>query len=402
MNMFKIEYIIGGIIVLALAAGGIFYLHSQTLSAQAPTPIVENIATTTESVAEATTTPDTTAPSKPSEATPKAPAPKTQTKPGLKKAAELAGIEGYINTNGQPIHIKDFLGKKVVLIDIWTYSCINCQRTLPYVKDWYNKYSDKGLEIIGVHTPEFSFEKVLANVQKAVTDEGIKYPVVLDNTYKTWNAFGNQYWPRKYLIDIDGYIVYDHAGEGEYAATEAAIQKALAERSERLGTAAEVSMPITPATGPTEDDLRRIQSPETYFGSERNDRFGNGTLWTEGDQTLTIPATLKANAFYLSGTWNFAPEYATSKSTNAEIRYTYNAKGVYFVAASASPVKIKITRDGGKPLGSAAGADVNAQGEVTIQVNRLYKLIDDSSYGTHTLEIHIEGAGLKAYTFTFG
>src|SRR3989344_2903633 len=149
------------------------------------------------------------------------------------KAPELVDPDGYINTprlsSGQagPITIGEFRGKKVVLIDIWTYSCINCQRTLPYLKMWYDKYADQGLEIIGVHTPEFAFEHVLSNVQAAVDGFGIKYPVVLDNKYATWNAFGNQFWPRKYLIDIDGYIVYDHAGEGKYDEAERAIQRAL-------------------------------------------------------------------------------------------------------------------------------------------------------------------------------
>ena len=128
-----------------------------------------------------------------------------------KKTAELTGIDGYINTGGKPIKISDYKGKAVVLIDIWTYSCINCQRTLPYVTSWYGKYKDKGFVIIGVHTPEFAFEHIQKNVEDAMKKDGVLYPVVLDNEYATWNAFGNQFWPRKYLVDIDGYIVYDQA-----------------------------------------------------------------------------------------------------------------------------------------------------------------------------------------------
>ncbi len=151
------------------------------------------------------------------------------------KAPELVHPSGFVNTDGKPITLAQYKGKKVVLIDVWTYSCINCQRTLPYVKAWYDKYKDQGLEIVGLHTPEFSFEKVQKNVEDAVKRDGITYPVVLDNDYATWNAYGNQYWPRKYLVDIDGFIVYDHIGEGNYDETEKAIQKALGDRAQALG-----------------------------------------------------------------------------------------------------------------------------------------------------------------------
>ena len=157
-------------------------------------------------------------------------------------APDISTPDGFVNTDGKPITIAEFKGKKVVLLDIWTYSCINCQRTIPYLNEWYKKYQDEGLEIIGLHTPEFSFERVQKNVEEAVKNLGIKYPVVLDNDFSTWNALSNQYWPRKYLIDIDGYIVYDHAGEGEYDRTELAIQNALKERNNRLDIKA--SMPI--------------------------------------------------------------------------------------------------------------------------------------------------------------
>ena len=144
---------------------------------------------------------------------------------------EIVNPSGFVNTNGKPITFGEFKGKKVVLVDFWTYSCINCQRTLPYLKTWYDKYHNQGLEIISIHTPEFAFEKVEENVDNAVQNFGLAYPVVLDNEYSTWNAFGNRFWPRIYLIDIDGYIVYDHAGEGLYDSTEQEIQKALAERA---------------------------------------------------------------------------------------------------------------------------------------------------------------------------
>jgi cytochrome c biogenesis protein CcdA/thiol-disulfide isomerase/thioredoxin len=319
------------------------------------------------------------------------------------KAPELASIDGYINTGGKPITVGQFKGQKVVLIDFWTYSCINCQREIPYVKDWWATYADKGLEIISVHTPEFAFEHVLGNVQQAVHGFGITYPVVLDNEYGTWGAFGNEYWPRVYLIDIDGYIVYDHAGEGNYDVTEKAIQKALAERDARLGIAASTTMPISAPQGVVEVDNSQLGSPETYFGAARNEYLGNGTRSGTGRQTLTIPEQLNGNTLYLGGAWDFTSEYAGNVEKNATIKYVYDAKNVYFVAAAPSgPVKIKVTRDGGKPLGAAAGADVDQNGEATISSDRLYQLVGDSAYGVHTLEIQIEGGGLQAYTFTFG
>lgn len=317
------------------------------------------------------------------------------------KAPELVSPDGFINTGGQPVTISQFKGKKVVLIDIWTYSCINCQRTLPYLKAWYDKYHDAGLEIIGVHTPEFAFEHVLANVQMAVNRFGIKYPVVLDNEYATWNAFGNQFWPRKYLIDIDGYIVYDHAGEGSYDEAEQAIQKALAERAARLGTVMPTAAPTVPA-GVVSVDESQLGSPETYFGAARNEYLGNGTKGLAGVQTMTLPVSLNANTLYLGGAWNFTQEYAANTVSGAKIAFVYKAKNVYFVAASDKRVKIKVTRDGGQSLGNARGADVDESGEATIQANRLYQLVGDSAYGVHTLEIEVESPGLQAYTFTFG
>lgn len=319
-------------------------------------------------------------------------------------APELRGIEGYINTNEKPITLAEFKGDKVVLIDIWTYSCINCQRTLPYLKMWYDTYHDEGLEIIGVHTPEFAFEHVLANVQQAVNTFGLEYPVVLDNTYATWNAFGNQYWPRKYLIDIDGYIVYDHAGEGNYEETEAAIQRALAERALRLGKEMPSGNAIASAPpNALSVDASQLGSPEIYFGAARNEYLGNGTPGQTGEQTLQTPEELRANTLYLGGMWNLTNEHARSIAGGATITIVYKAKNVYFVAsAPEGSVKIKVTRDGGKPLGSAAGKDVSTSGEATISEDRLYHLVGDSGYGIHTLEIKVQNAGLEAYTFTFG
>jgi hypothetical protein len=265
---------------------------------------------------------------------------------------------------------------------------------------WWEEYKDQGLEIIGVHTPEFAFERLYENVAQAAKDFGLTYPIVLDNDYATWNAFGNRFWPRKYLIDIDGYIVYDHAGEGEYEETEQAIRRALLERSERLGLAAPTVAEIAPQdTVPV--DFGGIKSPEIYFGAGRNEHLANGRSGQTGTQTLTLPASFKQNTLYLGGTWDLTDEYAKNVAGDARIAFRYSAKNVYFVAAADMPVKVRILIDGKQP-GEAHGADVSASGEAIIQQNRLYKLIENSEYGEHTLQIIIENPGLKAYTFTFG
>ncbi len=318
-------------------------------------------------------------------------------------AKELASIDGYINTNGQPITIKSLIGNKVVLLDFWTYSCINCQRTLPYLEAWYAKYKDAGLEIIGVQSPEFNFEKILGNVQAAVTKFGIQYPVVLDNEMATWNAYGNEYWPEDYLIDINGLVVDRNIGEGNYVGVEQEIQKLLLERAQALGLpASTVPTGIVNVTGTTIE----ANSPETYFGAARNEYLANGVQAQEGTQTLSDPATssIEMNQLYLGGTWNFADQYATNQSADAHIFYSYDARHVYFVASgtqTGQSVSITILRDG-VPLTTDRGADVDGSGNATINQSRLYDLIDQSAPATHTLEIIVHNPGLQAYTFTFG
>ncbi|HEV8666834.1 MAG TPA: cytochrome c biogenesis protein DipZ [Candidatus Paceibacterota bacterium] len=319
-------------------------------------------------------------------------------------APELQGIDGYLNTNGQPISLAQYKGKDVVLIDFWTYSCINCLRTLPYLNAWYDKYKDQGLVIIGVETPEFAFEHIEGNVSDAIARLGIKYPVVQDNEYKTWNAFNNEYWPNEYLVDIDGYIVHTQSGEGDYDVTEKAIQEALAERAVRLGIATSTPLVLNAGTVPIpQADLSGINSPETYFGSNRNEYFGNGQPGVAGTNSYMTPASISPDTFYLGGTWNIEPEYAESESTGG-IEYEYDSSDLYFVAASdGAPVQIQILRDG-KPLdASIAGADVDPKtSTATIQGQRLYNLIKDTAPGVHTIEIKVMGKGLQAYTFTFG
>ena len=278
---------------------------------------------------------------------------------------------------------------KVVLIDFWTYSCINCQRTLPYVNAWYSKYKDQGFVVIGVHTPEFSFEKVQSNVQEAVGKLGVQYPVVLDNEYGTWQAFGNQYWPREYLIDMDGFIVHDHIGEGDYDQTEKAIQAALKERADRLGMKDVIPSTVTTPSNAISFDANKVQSPETYFGFNRNEYLANGAADAPGTQTLSLPATMDPNKLYLDGTWDFAPEYATSQ-TSASAVFKYSAKNVYMVASSDTGVDVDVYVD-----------DV-FQKTIHIKDQQLYTLVQGADYSTHALRLKISNPGLNAFTFTFG
>lgn len=316
-------------------------------------------------------------------------------------AKELVSIDGYINTpNDQPITIQSLVGKKVILLDFWTYSCINCQRTIPYLNAWYAKYKDAGLEIIGVEAPEFDFEKVLSNVQAAVTKFGIQYPVVLDNELGTWNAYGNEYWPEDYLIDINGLVVDRNIGEGNYAQTETEIQQLLQQRAVLLGEPTS-----TVPTGLVNLSYTvNTNSPETYFGAARNEYLANGTQSQQGVQNLTAPnlSDVQFNQLYLGGSWNFEDQYAQNTSANATIFYNYDAQHVYFVASgNGSDISITVLRDG-KPLTTDRGADVDANGNATINQSRLYDLIDQSSAQEHTLEIIVHNPGLQAYTFTFG
>lgn len=324
------------------------------------------------------------------------------------RAKEITTPDGFINVDN--ITISEHVGKNVVLVDFWTYSCINCQRTLPYLESWHEKYGEKGLMIIGLHTPEFEFEKDYGNVLAATKKFGVKYPVVMDNDFSTWRAYGNRYWPRKYLIDIDGFIVFDHIGEGAYEETEQAIKALLEERDAKLRgeplSQANLSKMMPEVTRLIIESIVATspKSPEIYFGSLRNDRFGNGQKGKGGVQSLSEPQEIKPDTLYLAGEWDIQPEYAENLKGGAKIVFQYLAKDVFIVASSDEGVRLSVTRDG-KPLGAEAGADVLREGEksrVTVKDSSLYKLVQDVGTGQHTLEITVEDAGLQAFTFTFG
>lgn len=318
-------------------------------------------------------------------------------KSGFKKAPELTGIAGYINTT--PEELKESMKNKVVLYDIWTYSCINCQRTLPYIVAWNDKYADKGLLIIGIHSPEFEFEKDYNNVKTAVEKFGIKYPVLLDNEHKTWNAFQNNYWPRKYIADPEGYIRYDHIGEGGYAETEKIIQDLLQERNQLLGLNVTVTQPLVNLK---EYQFNIAQTPELYFGY--NFAFGRNQLGnSEGFKpnqivTYSLPQQLRQDYFYLEGQWQNFDDRMKLVSENGKIILPYFAKSVNIVAANESNLQILL--DGKTITPENAGTDVE-NGVIHISGDRLYNVISSNNAGTHTLTI-IAKPGFEIYTFTFG
>ena len=308
------------------------------------------------------------------------------------RAKELTSPSGFVNS--EPFKIKDLVGKKIILVDFWTYSCINCQRTIPYLNAWYKKYKDAGLEIIGVETPEFEFEKDKKNVEAAVKKFGIEYPVVQDNEHGTWNAYENRYWPRKYLIDADGYIVYDHIGEGGYEETELKIQELLKELSEKNGTKIDVGGVEATSIMKKAEVASGGVSPETYFGALRNTlSIGNVKTGTRGEGSFTLPAyeDMVKNKFYLGGTWNIQDEYIVGKKDSSLV-FPYLAKNIYIVAESQDekPIDVDVYRDKVKVK------------TVTISGATLYILINEADVESHTLEIRPNRDGVKLYTFTFG
>lgn len=324
------------------------------------------------------------------------------------KAKEITTPDGFINVD--EITVDELIGKKVILVDFWTYSCINCQRTLPYLNSWYDKYKDQGLEILAIHTPEFEFESEYENVLEAVKKFNIKYPVILDNDYSTWRAYENRYWPRKYIIDIDGYIVYDHIGEGAYRETEKKIQELLAERSAKLGTNESITSEVSDPEGAVDVSERDIGSPEVYFGSSRNEYLGNGAPLVAGNQSLEIDSDIKnldVNTLYLEGSWDIQEEYARN-SSSARILFNYRATDVHTVLGSSEGevVRVYVKRDReyiGKDL---AGKDIKFDGEksyINVSSESLYNLIEgDDAVKYHTIELIIDSGSVEAFTFTFG
>jgi cytochrome c biogenesis protein CcdA/thiol-disulfide isomerase/thioredoxin len=317
---------------------------------------------------------------------------------------EMPSLDGAVAwLNSAPL-TKQGLRGRVVVIDFWTYSCINCLRTLPYLRAWDERYRDHGLSVIGVHTPEFAFEKDEANVQRAVHDLGIHYPVAIDNDYAIWRAFDNQYWPAHYFIDAQGRIRGHHFGEGNYDESEQLIRELLAEAG--FGDLPAATSAPRAAGVEVAADEPDIQSPETYIGYERATNFVSAAP-TARDRPAkyTVPRTLQLNEWSLGGTWTVSAEYALSRSPGDTIVFRFHARDLHLVLgpdAANTPVRFRVMIDGHEP-GQNHGSDTDEHGNGTVHEQRLYQLIRQSgAVGDRTFTIEFLDVGVRAYAFTFG
>jgi cytochrome c biogenesis protein CcdA/thiol-disulfide isomerase/thioredoxin len=311
--------------------------------------------------------------------------------PVLGRAPEFVGNQQWFNTPGdRPLTLRGLRGR-VVLVDFWTYSCINCIRTLPYLKAWDRRYRRDGLTIVGVHTPEFPFEREAGNVEAAIRENGIRYPVAQDNDQATWNAYGNQYWPAEYFVDAQGRVRYVHFGEGEYGEKEKVIRELLAEAGRKVRGGATRVQAIEPSA--------RVTTPETYLGAARAERFTNATL-SPGLHDFAAPQALPPNEFAYHGKWRIALDSATAAS-GSSLDLDFGARRAYLVLGSPGRSRrVRVLLDG-QPISAAdAGSDVQG-GAVTVTGHRLYNLVDLPRVGHHVLTLEPE-AGVEGYAFTFG
>lgn len=299
-------------------------------------------------------------------------------------APQFVGLTNWINS--PPLTLSQLKGK-VVLVDFWTYSCINCIRSIPYVEQWYQTYKDKGLVVVGVSTPEFAFEHNPLNVQAAVKGDGISYPVALDNNYDTWNAYDNDSWPADYLIDKHGNIRYVNLGEGNYGTTEKAIQILLG-----------INEPLKTPTSSV--PISANQTPETYFGTNRTEDFIGSPSLADGTATYSPYSPLTPNEWTLNGAWQVDPEYITSASNNAMLTFNFVAKNVYVVAGSLNNQNETVSVSIAGTNNSDYGSDVT-NGQMTISAPRLYSIVSLKQLGNTTVTLSVP-RGVSLYTFTFG
>ncbi|RZT09652.1 Cytochrome c biogenesis protein CcdA [Duganella sp. CF402] len=332
----------------------------------------------------------------------------------MAQAADTLPVEGKLPSldgavqwlNSAPLTAEQLKGK-VVLVDFWTYSCINCLRSLPYTKAWAEKYRDQGLVVIGVHAPEFAFERDLNNVRKAVKDQGITFPVAVDNNYAIWRAFNNQYWPAHYFIDAKGQIRHHHFGEGEYARSEQVIQQLLEEAGRK--DVANTVVSAEDAQGiQQQSDMGQVGSPETYLGYERAENFASPERQAaNAARQYTAPAKPALNQWGLAGNWLSQADQITLNQGTGSIVYRFHARDLHLVLGpgkDGKPVRFRVTIDGTAP-GQNHGSDVAADGTGKIDSQRLYQLVRQSgsgAVGDHTFSIEFLDPGVQAYAFTFG
>ncbi|PTT30048.1 cytochrome c biogenesis protein DipZ [Pseudomonas sp. HMWF021] len=317
---------------------------------------------------------------------------------------QLPPLTGAVQwLNSPPLDAQALKGK-VVLVDFWTYSCINCLRTLPYVKAWAEKYRDQGLVVIGVHAPEFAFERDVGNVTKAMKELGINYPVAIDNDYKIWRAFNNEYWPAHYFADAQGRIRYHHFGEGDYAESERVIQQLLREAGAK--TVADGLINADAQGVQLAPDMNQVLSPETYVGYQRAEHFVPETsLVPDKVATYNPPASLTLNDWSLGGQWAVGAERATASAPASRIVYRFHARDLHLVlgpGADGKPVRFKVSIDGQAP-GKAHGVDVAPDGSGRVTEQRLYQLVRQTDeVKDRTFTIEFLDPGVSAYAFTFG
>lgn len=325
----------------------------------------------------------------------------TQSILGSSPLYSLSEADGWINS--KPLSAKELKGK-VVLVDFWDYSCINCIRTIPYIRAWADKYRNSGLVVIGVHTPEFDVEKQLPKVETAVKKFGITYPVALDSDYKIWNAFHNQYWPAHYFVDARGKVRHEHFGEGEYEQSERWIQELLKEANSKPIPASGASIHGQGAQAAA--DVNELRSQETYIGYARADNFASqGGIKRDTDHSYTEPAHLQLNEWGLSGHWLDQRQAAVLKAAGGKIIFRFHARDLHLVLGPGTEgrsIRYRVTIDGQAP-GPNHGVDADAQGNGVVTDDRLYQLIRQKGPVTdHTFIIEFLDPGVQAFSFTFG
>jgi cytochrome c biogenesis protein CcdA/thiol-disulfide isomerase/thioredoxin len=314
------------------------------------------------------------------------------------------GLDGAVSwLNSPPLSRKQLKGK-VIVIDFWTYSCINCLRSIPYVEAWSEKYKNDGLVVIGVHTPEFAFEKDRSNVAKAVADLKITYPVAIDSDYAIWKAFNNEYWPAHYFIDAQGSIRYHHFGEGKYAESEEVIQQLLREKNAALKTDGLVQVNGSGAEAPP--DSNNVASPETYIGYTRQQNYVSPqSIKQDKSQVYTAPSRLTVNQWGLAGAWNVSGEHASLTAAPGKVIFRFHARDLHLVLGpgkNGQAVRFRVRIDG-TPPGDDHGSDTDEKGEGVVREYRLYQLVrQKGKVEDRTFEIEFLDPGVQAFAFTFG
>jgi cytochrome c biogenesis protein CcdA/thiol-disulfide isomerase/thioredoxin len=322
----------------------------------------------------------------------------------LKNEGSFPSLDGVVKWLNSPPLTREQLKGKVVLIDFWTYSCINCLRSIPYVEAWAEKYKNDGLVVIGVHTPEFAFEKDAANVARSLTDLKITYPVAIDSNYAIWKAFHNEYWPAHYFIDANGTIRFHHFGEGKYAESEEVIQQLLREKNLGLKTGGLVQ--VAASGSQAASDSSNVGSPETYVGYSRQQNYASPQkIRRDGAQVYTAPPRLTVNQWGVAGNWNVSDEHAALVAAPGKVIFRFHARDLHLVLGpgkNGKPVRFRVRIDGTAP-GDDHGVDTDEQGTGVVNEYRLYQLVrQKGKVEDRTFEIEFLDPGVQAFAFTFG